>query len=130
MFARYIVLCVQRYNMLTEVDLNLYGVGVCYVKAWCPDSKRIAALLKSQPLKILFVDYNTNAIYQYNNSEFLNTRIVHKYVEVASDMPQQVPLLYLLNKTTNQYDGPWTTHHGHSIEFGKASNINKNTIKF
>ncbi len=122
----------QRLKMLTKVNLNLYDVGVCYVKSWCPDSKRIAALLKTKPLKILFVDYNTNAIYKYSNSEFLKTSIVHKYVEVASDMPQQVPLLYLLNKTTKQYDGPWTTHHGHSIEFSKASvyNINKNTIKF
>ena len=118
--------------MLTKVNLNLYDVGVCYVKSWCPDSKDLALRLKSQPLKILFVDYNTNTIYKYSNSEFLNTRIVHKYVEVASDMPQQVPLLYLLNKTTHHYDGPWTTHHGHSIEFSKASvyNINKNTIKF
>ena len=118
--------------MFTKVNLNLYDVGVCYVKDWCPDSKRIAALLESQPLKILFVDYNTNAIYKYSSNNFYNTRIVHKYIEVASDIPEQVPLLYLLNKTTNHYDGPWSTHHGHSIEFSKASvyNINKKRIKF
>lgn len=119
--------------MLTKVNLNLYDVGVCYVKASCPDSKRIAALLKSQPLKIIFVDYTTNAIYQYNNSQFLNTKMIHKYVEVDKNMPSHVPLLYLINKTTKAYDGPWTTHHGHSIEFtgmNSVYKINKNTIKF
>ena len=106
--------------MSTKVNLNLYDVGVCYVKSWCPDSKRIAALLKSQPLKILFVDYNTNAIYKYISSKniFVKRRIVHQNIEVV-DMPGHVPLLYLINKNTKEYDGPWTTHHGHSIEFIK-----------
>ena len=121
--------------MLTKVNLNLYDVGVCYVKASCPDSKRIAALLKSQPLKILFVDYSTNAIYQYSSVEkkFFNTKQIHKYIEVDQNMPSHVPLLYLINKTTQKYDGPWTTHHGHSIEFTGMNivyKINKNTIKF
>jgi hypothetical protein len=115
--------------MLTEVDLNLYGVGVCYVKSWCPDSKRIASLLKAQPVKILFVDYDTNAIYKYISSKniFVKRRVVHQNIEVVDEMPGQVPLLYLINKTTKDYDGPWTTHHGHSIVFKR--NL-KNIIKF
>lgn len=120
-------------NMLTNVNLNLYDVGVCYVKSWCNDSKALAEQLQSLPLKILFLDYDSNAVYQYNNSTFLNTKIVHKYVEVDKNMPSHVPLLYLINKNTKEYDGPWTTHHGHSIKFTNMNSvykINKNTIKF
>ena len=40
---------------MSEVNLNLYDVGVCYVKDWCSDSKKLASELKSQPLKILFI---------------------------------------------------------------------------
>ncbi|MAD26203.1 MAG: hypothetical protein CMO44_18755 [Verrucomicrobiales bacterium] len=119
--------------MLTKVNLNLYDVGVCYVKSWCKDSRDLASRLKSQPLKIRFLDYDTNAIYQYNNNGFLNTKIIHKYVEVDKNMPSHVPLLYLINKTTNAYEGPWTNHNGHSVEFTRINRvykINKNTIKF
>ena len=121
---------------MSEVNLNLYDVGVCYVKDWCSDSKKLASELKSQPLKILFLDYNSNAIYQYNSikKKFLNTRQIHKYIEVDHNMPSHVPLLYLINKTTQKYDGPWTTHHGQSITFSNRQNsvynINDTTIKF
>lgn len=136
MFTKVYNVILAKANMST-INLNLYDVGVCYVKDWCSDSKRIASQLKSQPLKILFVDYDTNAIYQYNSTgnKFLNTKVIHKYVEVDENMPSHVPLLYLINKTTKQYDGPWTTHHGQRITFTNRNNsvykINKNTtIKF
>ena len=102
---------------MSEVNLNLYDVGVCYVKDWCSDSKKLDSELKSQPLKILFLDYNSNAIYQYNSikKKFLNTRQIHKYIEVDHNMPSHVPLLYLINKTTQKYDGLTTFMTGHDF---------------
>lgn len=135
MFTKVYNVILAKANM-SKINLNLYDVGVCYVKEWCSDSKRLAAQLKLQPLKILFLDYNSNAIYQYNSikKKFLNTRQIHKYIEVDENMPSHVPLLYLINKTTRKYDGPWTTHHRQSITFSNRENsvynINDTTIKF
>jgi hypothetical protein len=102
--------------MLSEVDLRLYEKGVCYVKPWCSDSKRLALQLKSTPLRITYIDYNDDKVYEFID-DFVDTNMQAniKNIEVAKHF--FVPQLYLFNRTTKVYDGPWTTHHSRSVTF-------------
>ena len=63
--------------MLSEVDLMLYEKGVCYVKPWCSDSKRLALQLQGTPLQITFVDYNDDKVYQFVDA-FVDTNMEAK----------------------------------------------------
>tara|TARA_B110000008_G_scaffold275041_1_gene311804 strand:+ start:4349 stop:4729 length:381 start_codon:yes stop_codon:yes gene_type:complete len=103
--------------MNKSIDLSLYENGICFIKYWCGDSENLATQLQSYAIPIVYVDEENGHVFNFDGTKFVQTEIKVDLPNINTDNYEYVPLLYLKNKLTKKYKGPWSTHGGNKVTF-------------
>ncbi len=103
--------------MNKSIDLSLYKNGICFIKSWCGDSKNLATQLQNYAIPMVYVDEENGHVFNFDGTNFVQIENKVNLPIINTSNYEYVPLLYLKNKLTKKYEGPWSTHHGNKVTF-------------